>query len=451
MERFSRLFFMCSLGFLAYVYGAATVYFRIFPYELLSETKTALDAWLEVTRDDEISLFIRHEEEATPQPRVARIADRPEGADDRILVTGGPYALLSRCPRFGCLAWIMNRRGDVLHSWEVDIGALWADLPGHSGLNDHQRIEPFGLHLSDSGELTATFQSDSLSPYGIGIARFDKDANLIWKKANFAHHWISVAPDGRIFTPAARYVENQYALGDTGEALTCGWTNTIQSDALLVLDRNGDTLSEVSILDVLVANELVGVIANTSDPCDPVHLNFVEYVTEDLARAAGLDAGDVILSVRHMSLVVALDKTMTKVKWASIGRAVQQHSPRILSDGGILVFDNFGGPADKGGSRLLRLRYGSDIVQSVFPRPDTPKDVDFGTRHQGHIDPNPDGRRALVALSLAGRVLELDLETGEVLWEMDNTHDLGAERGGTARLATAGAYYVRAPAFLVNR
>jgi hypothetical protein len=193
---------------------------------------------------------------------------------------------------------------------------------------------------------------------------------------------------------------------------------------------------------------LVGVISNTSDACDPVHLNFVEYITDDVARASGLEAGDLLISARHMNLVAVLDRTMTKVKWASVGRSVQQHSPRFLADGSILVFDNFGGPASHGGSRLLRLRYGSDLAQQVFPQPDTSPEIAFWTSHLGHIDPHPDGRRVLVALSLTGRVLEVDIESGAMLWEMNNTHDLGPQRGGIARLATAGAYYVRSSTFL---
>jgi hypothetical protein len=443
VDRFARIIFVLSFAFLTYVYGVATVYFQVFPYAILQKAKNALDAWTEVARDDSISIFVRGEETGTPEPRVASVT-KLAGDTDQILVAGGPYALLSKCPRFGCLAWIINKRGEVLHTWEVDVGALWADLPDHSGVNNHDRIEPFGMHLSDTGELIATFQSDSLSPYGIGMAKFDENANLIWRKANFAHHWFSIAPDGRIYSPAVRYVGNRYELGTTGEALACGWSS-IQSDVILVLDEHGDTIKEVSVLELLVDNELVGVVENTSDPCDPVHLNFVEYVTPDLATVSGLDVGDLIISVRHMNLVAALDSTLTTVKWASIGHAVQQHSPRILPDGSILVFDNLGGPAKLGGSRLLRLRYGTDVAQPVFPQPSTRMDVNFMTRHLGYIDPHPDGRRVLVSLSLQGRVLELDLESGEILWEMDNTHDLGAERGGIARLSTAGAYYVRPP------
>ena len=54
----------------------------------------------------------------------------------------------------------------------------------HSGITDHGRIAPAGFHLTDEGHLLVNFQSDALFPYGIGMAKFDKDGNVIWKRAS---------------------------------------------------------------------------------------------------------------------------------------------------------------------------------------------------------------------------------------------------------------------------
>jgi hypothetical protein len=72
----------------------------------------------------------------------------------------------------------------------------------------------------------------------------------------------------------------------------------------------------------------------------------------------------------------------------------------------------------------------------------------------GHIDPHPDGSRALVSLTDQGRVLEIDLQKGNVLWELVNTHDLtrydrfSAAQEVIGRLRASGAWYVGRPAFL---
>ena len=154
-----------------------------------------------------------------------------------------------------------------------------------------------------------------------------------------------------------------------------------------------------------------------------------------------------------MDLIAAIDGATHGIKWAVIGRTVRQHSPRVTPDGSILVFDNLGGDRETGGSRIVRLTYGEDTVETVFPGPDTPEDINFWTRQVGHIDPHPDGSRALVSLTGQGRFLEIDLRRGRVLWELVNSHDLnsagrqfGFEEDEVVRLAADGSILRRSPA-----
>jgi hypothetical protein len=114
---------------LAFFYGAGAVYFKIFPYAILRDAKLGFDAWLEITRDNQTFEFV--DEGGQPTPQVTQL-DIAEENDSYILMTGDPYTLISECPKFGCIAWVMNRRGDVLHTWEVDLGQLWADTPDHT-------------------------------------------------------------------------------------------------------------------------------------------------------------------------------------------------------------------------------------------------------------------------------------------------------------------------------
>ena len=101
---------------------------------------------------------------ANLRPQVTQL-DIAEEDDSYILMTGDPYTLISECPKFGCIAWVMNRRGEVLHTWEVDLGQLWADTPDHTGLKNHQDISVVGLHLYDNGDLIASFASKRMFPH----------------------------------------------------------------------------------------------------------------------------------------------------------------------------------------------------------------------------------------------------------------------------------------------
>jgi hypothetical protein len=440
-----QVLFVLSLCVLTYLFGLGTVVFRIPPYQTLLEAKMAFEAWRDVLVDETPYLaFV--DDQGKPKPYVARKAGSE--TDGYILMAGGPGALLSVCPEFGCTAWIMNRRGEIMHAWEIDQGDLWADAP-HAGLIDHDTIAPSGLHVTEQGELIAVFGAPSLFPYGIGIAKFDWDGHVIWKHANFSHHWFSVSPDGFIYTPAHRLVDSPLALGETKRQFQCK-TGKIYSDIILVLDLQGEKVAEISVMDLLIQDGQVGLLWNTQDQCDPIHLNYVEYVTEDLAKSyAGLSAGDLIISARHLNLVAAVNGRTRTLKWVLAGKTISQHSPRLLpKGGGILIFDNWGGQRELGGSRVVRLEDGQNELETLFPRRDAGANVDFFTNAAGHIDPHPDGNRALVSVTDQGRVLEIGLQKGEVLWELVNTHDLadyegfGSAQGAIGRLRVGGAWYL---------
>jgi hypothetical protein len=441
-----KFLFVVSLCFLAFLYGVGTVYLEIFPHSLLVQAKLAGDAWWEVLTDD-VPHIAFVDEDGTPTPEFIRVNDAG-GDDGYILVGGGPGAMMSECPEFGCLAWVMDRDGQVLHSWEVDLGALWADA-SNTGIIAHQRIAPAGMHLTEQGDLIAIFASRSLFPYGIGIAKFDKDGKLVWKRNNLSHHWLSVAPDGTIYTPAHRIVESPLRPGHLNAELECV-KGDIYADVVLVLNPEGETVEEISVVDLLSQYDYLGTMYPSEDPCDPIHINTVEYVGVD---GPGLKVGDLLVSARHLNMVWAIDGETRALKWGIAGRTIAQHSPRELPDGSILMFDNYGGDVRLGGSRVVRLRYGEEAIETVFPKPDADPGIDFFTDAAGYIDPSPDGSRALVSLTDQGRLFEIEVDSGKVLWEMVNTHQLGRFGPGgddevIGRLRTTGAWYVGRPEFL---
>ena len=448
----SKLLFILSLCVLMFFYGVFTVQFKIFPHEILREAQVALAAWDEALWPEPMYEFVDANGAAIP-----KVVQVPQGQSDGdyILMNGLPYALQSECPTYGCMAWITDRSGKIYHTWEVDFESLWADAP-NPGIKDHGRIAPAGLHLTDEGYLLVSFQSDALFPYGIGMAKFDKDGSVIWKRANYSHHKFSVAPDGLTYTPANKLFDSPVPLGDTRLSLVCA-DGKLYSDVVLVLNADGDTIGEIDLLDLLIRQNLVGLLALRLNTCDPIHLNYVEYVTEEMAAASGLDTGDLLVSSRHLNLIAAIDGRTKTLKWVVAGRTVAQHSPRVMPDGSILVFDNQGGRRESGGSRIVRLTYGRSDIEEIYPGPEALEGTDFWTEQQGYLEPHPDGRRLLVSLSEQGRVIELDLPSRRIVWELHNTHDpgpyaaeFGASEGEILRLTTIGAYYVGRPSFLDN-
>ncbi len=203
----------------------------------------------------------------------------------------------------------------------------------------------------------------------------------------------------------------------------------------MILDEHGQLLDEIIVLDALVESGWAGLLptlnaAEDGKPNherfvigsamagDPTHLNGVQLVDRKLADAGtrGLSEGDLLVSLRNMNAVGILDPHTRRFKWLSAGGCIQQHSPRFYENG-VLVLDNRGGTAaPRECSRLVLVDLDTHLPQTVFPQPVIPLPGEFYTSASGQIE-LADSDRALVAITLDNKIWEVDLKTGQVLWE----------------------------------
>jgi hypothetical protein len=152
-----------------------------------------------------------------------------------------------------------------------------------------------------------------------------------------------------------------------------------------------------------------------------------------------------LVSLRNLNAVGILDRQTRRFKWVSAGAAVGQHSPRFY-DRGVLMVDNRGGDQRLGGTQLVKVDLERGLPQVVFPRPGVALPGLCQTVTGGYLDPNRDGNRVLFAVTNSGALWEIDLRTGEVLWEyVYSLPDPNGERRGSNT-----AIYVYDPAFLRN-
>jgi hypothetical protein len=143
-----------------------------------------------------------------------------------------------------------------------------------------------------------------------------------------------------------------------------------------------------------------------------------------------------------------LDKDTNLFKWFYVGAMHHQHSPRYYKQNRILVFDNYGGRIDRGLSRILSVDVGSGETRIIYP-PDgaeLPPQA-FLSVTAGHLDIHPSQTRLLTAWTHQGTVWEIDITSGEVLWEFTNTHPVS---GKPARASVYTAKYVDDLAFPLN-
>jgi hypothetical protein len=158
----------------------------------------------------------------------------------------------------------------------------------------------------------------------------------------------------------------------------------------------------------------------TPNPCDPLHLNFIEYIDATKAEVVDLaDVGDLLISLRDINTILIFSPQTGSIKWIETGRYVGQHSPRLTADGSILVFDNRGGDQALGQTRIIRQRVGDPRLSVIWPRAGKSLGEKLATNEAGHISVADDGTRALISITGTGDVLELELSSGDVLWRYE--------------------------------
>lgn len=405
-----------SLCFFSFSLGIAVTQFRIYPYPVLRDASTALQALTVVAQPRSIDGLATYQ----TQTQVPLAISHSEELDETyVLVSAGAAAFKSNFPE-GVMAWIVDRKGDVVHHWKSQPG-LWDNLekvtrvPGVSGA-----ISPASLHLCENGDLIATYHGHNTFPFGVGIARFDCHSNLIWKKELLTHHSFSVAEDGRIFVPAVEVVDSPIQIAHT-ESMIYSDSGKILRDLILVLAPNGDVLEQISVLDALFDSGLHGNLlrANasmlTSD--DPTHLNDVQLISEaDTAHLPGAAPGDLLVSMRNINAVGLLDPHSRRFKWFSSGTMMGQHSPRVYQHG-VVAIDNLGGDRRLGGTQLTHIDFATGLPKTLFPRVGIPMPDLCRTVNSGHLDVHRNRNLALFSVSHEGTIWEIDLETGKVEWE----------------------------------
>jgi hypothetical protein len=409
-----KLLFFCSLCLASYGVGTVTAWQQVFPFTVVRDATAAARAYLQVYAPED---RLVDRELSAPTIR------RPLTADDgrRLLVAGGVDFLSGESSTGHTLAWIMDRQGTIEHIWEYD-PAIWSDLQHVEAAPLKSEVYPVGLHLFADGSLLASFQGKNCWPYAIGMAKFDRDSRLLWKKELLSHHWFSVGEDGRIYTGAMRITNSPVRLGETAAEITSP-DGRITEDVILVLDSNGDLLDEIPVLPALIEGGWIGLFQGATDDNinartgDPTHLNDVRVVSaSEAAGSDRLSPGDLLVSFRSLNAVGLLDPSTRQFKWMHAGAAIRQHCPRIVN-GEVLLLDNRGGPVSTGGSRLVAIDLQSGLPRTAFPRhASTDFTHPFFTNVAGHIDlltPT----RVLTTLTSRSEIWEVDLESSEVLWE----------------------------------
>jgi hypothetical protein len=307
---------------------------------------------------------------------------------------------------------LIDMEGNLVHDWfsnEVTVYGLWPEAENPEVDIDLWRR----AHLYPNGDLVVLINDG-------GVVKVDRDSNLLWVSEYLgAHHDLDVGDDGRIYVIGRRiHLNERY----NAEAL-------IAEDYICVLDSTGATLDIVSALDLVADSRFAPVLRRAVDGTetplhmsgDILHCNTIEYIREDMlpdGYDGPLRPGTLLLSMRAVDLVCAVDLEEKSVYWGETSLWHMQHQPTLLENGNLLVFDNQGmGEAssvlefDPSGTREVVWSYRGD------------EEHPFYSPGVGTCQRLPNGN-TLITESMYGRAFEVTSE-GEIVWEYYNPYRAG--------------------------
>ncbi|MEQ9488622.1 MAG: arylsulfotransferase family protein [Alphaproteobacteria bacterium] len=108
-----------------------------------------------------------------------------------------------------------------------------------------------------------------------------------------------------------------------------------------LIDISDHTVNRTIVLDDVhnAVDEEVSIF-NLGRTDDPWHNNDVEPLPADIADRFPFNAGDLLVSYRHLNLVYVLDPETLQTKWWTNDYTGGQHDPDWEPDGTISVYDN---------------------------------------------------------------------------------------------------------------
>jgi hypothetical protein len=328
---------------LAYVFGAAVMFFQLPSSDFLYQAFTGGMAWHERGKAG-LNPFIPPQDDV-PEGLAVDEPGRTYDGFTLVTATAGPRAAL------------LDMRGTVVHQWELPFSRVWPSPPHVQDPLRDEQIHWFRCHLFPNGDLLAIYQADNDTPCGYGLVKLNKDSKLLWKYEARVHHDLDVDEQGAIYTLTEQLKRKAPAGLDY-------LPTPYVADSLVVLSPDGQEVANVPIeeafrdspysllMSTAIAEQEVpkdrasvpsgfDALLQPTSKGDLFHTNSVKVLTRARARKFTLfQAGQVLLSLRSLHTIAVLDVGKRSVVWAARGPWRIQHDAEFLDNGHLLLYDN---------------------------------------------------------------------------------------------------------------
>lgn len=296
--------------------------------------------------------------------------------------------------------YLMDMTGKIIHRWR---------FPRIPGQWEH-------IELLENGMAMALCVEKCLCKLG-------RDSRLIWLSKIKTNHDIAVLSDGSCLVP--HYPEPVLYNG-----------RPVRFDSVAHFSASGEMLDVWSSSDHLEELQKIhGATRLDSPPTadekafeqrklarrkkdlsyEYYHLNTVEILPKTGlgSKDKRFQAGNYLLCLRNVSLILILDKETKKIVWSWGPEELDwPHTPSMLENGNILIFDN---GAHRTYSRVIEIV--PTTGQIVWEYKANPLEA-FYSRAKGSSQRLPNGN-TLICESEKGRVFEVTRQ-GEIVWEFYN-------------------------------
>jgi hypothetical protein len=412
-DRLSFAAFMIAVLFLTFVGGGLVVLADVFPAQAMKDAFRGGRAFYDKMQMSASPL-------ASDYWKTERTAEKGVTVNEAEAFPG--YTLYSS--GHDSVAYLITLDGTVVQEWSLPFSAIYDPKlsPVRNPMPD-SFMHWNRTRLLPNGDLIAMFETYGDTPWGYGLAKLDKDSNVIWSYLGQTHHDFDIADDGRIYVLTHEMRNNKY---DNLQQITVPRLD----DAVTVLSPEGEELKKVVIMDVLAESEFSRLLDHVSwfNSNDFIHTNTVEYITAEKAAVLPFASeGQVMLSFRDIGTLAVLDLDAEEIVWARRGDWAGQHDPDILPNGNILLFDNLGRVGPGGRSRILEIdpQTGAEVW-----RYEGSMEVFFESDARASQERLPNGN-TLITEAHGGRLFEVTTD-GRIVWEYINpVRAVHPERGDT--------------------
>ncbi len=421
------LLYIASLLFISFVAGAASYHYRVGPGLWLLYAFRGADASKEKT--------LSQSDKPAEIKLVRRMVTRhlPSHAFNGVTLVSNGF--LSK-------AVLIDMQGQVLHRWSRPFSETWKHASHLASPVTDDSVFWQRVHVFPNGDLLALYTAVGDTPYGYGLAKLDKDSNVLWTYNQPAHHDFSLDESGNIYT-LTQDITREFEPGF--DALL----PPLLQDYIVKLSPEGKEQARVGVLEAFGNSpyrEMIKFTGEWERSGDYLHTNTAAVLKEGVKYSLpGIKPRQVLISLRNQSIIAIMDLEKRSIVWASRGPWRMQHQPEFLPGGNIMMFDNQGiyspfvTPAFQR-SRVIKYNPSTKTIFWSFTGEPGISNLNSWDRSMQQLLPN---NNILITESRAGRLLEVTPQ-GRVVWmyrEMfthskrpDDFYITGARRYDRAKL-----------------